>query len=313
MKYIGKKIGGLIVMLFLVSFITFIAFSVIPGDSAITSLGVEATEEAIEAMRESLGYNDPVIVRYFRWLNGVVHGKFGISTQYKVEVGKLLGEKFPVTISLAILTILMIAAIGIPLGVWLAKAKNQKLQNFIAFITQMVMSIPSFFLGMVLTLIFGILLKCFTPGAYVSYKDDFAAFLGYLILPAVAIALPKISMVAKFTLSSVKREMELDYVRTAYSKGAVRNYVFRNHILKNALMPVITFMGMVIAEVLAGSIVVEQVFNLPGVGRMLVAAIGYRDLYVVQAIILYIVTVVIVINCLVDIIYQLIDPRVHLK
>lgn len=312
MKYVVKKVGVLILMLFLVSFITFIAFSVIPGDSVTTALGTEATEEAIEAMRESLGYNDPLLIRYGGWIQGVIQGDFGSSAQYHVAVGSLLRDKLPVTIWLAIVSFLMICIAGIPLGVWLAKAQNVKLQNVIAFITQIFMSIPPFFLGMILTLVFGILFHWFTPGGYISYKENFGAFLSYLIFPALAIALPKISMVAKFTASSIRREMSLDYVRTAYSKGNSRNQVFQRHILKNSMMPVITFMGMIVADVLAGSIIVEQVFNLPGLGRLLVTSIGNRDLFVVQAIILYIITVVILVNFLVDVMYQMIDPRVRL-
>lgn len=311
MKYVAKKMGVLIVMLFLVSFITFIAFSVIPGDSAITTLGTDATEEAIEAMRESLGMNDPLPIRYIKWLKNAITGDFGSSTQFKMDVSVLLKDKLPVTVWLAVIAVLMIAIAGIPLGMWLAKAQNRKLQNIIVFITQMLMSIPPFFLGMILTLIFGIVLKWFTPGGYVSYKESFGQFLHYLIFPAMAIAIPKISMVAKFTCSSIRREMELDYVRTAYSKGNTRNRVFRKHILKNSMMPVVTFMGMIVADVLAGSIIVEQVFNLPGIGRLLVTSIGNRDLFVVQAILLYIVTVVILVNFLVDLIYQVIDPRVR--
>lgn len=298
-------------MLLLVSFITFIAFSVIPGDSVTTALGTEATEETVEAWRQSLGYNDPVLIRYGKWIKGVVVGEFGVSTQYHVQVSKLLKEKLPVTIWLAALSTTLITVVGIPLGIWMAKLKSVRLQQMAVFISQMFMSIPSFFLGMILSLCFGILLEWYTPGAYVSQKEDFTLFLKYLILPAIAVAVPKISMVAKFTANSIRREMSLDYVRTAYSKGSTRTQVFLKHIVKNAMMPVITFLGMVIADVLAGSMIVEQVFNLPGVGRLLVTSIGSRDLFVVQAIVLYIITVVIVVNFIVDLLYLVVDPRVR--
>lgn len=312
MKYVAKKMGVLIIMLFLVSFITFIAFSVIPGDSAITSLGMDATEEEIEAIRESLGYNDPILVRYGHWAAGAIRGDFGMSTKYKVKVSTLIAAKLPVTITLAVIASLMILIIGVPLGIMIAKAKSKFAQSAIAFVTQIFMSIPPFFLGMLLTLVFGVILKWFTPGGYVSYKEDVRGYIYYLIFPALAMAIPKISMVAKFTASSIRREMDLDYVRTAYSKGNTRNQVFNHHIVRNSMMPVITFLGMVIADVLAGSIIVEQVFNLPGLGRLLVSSIGTRDLFVVQAIVLYVVTVVIVVNFVVDILYQMIDPRVRI-
>ena len=312
MKYILKRLGVLIAMLFLVSFITFIAFLVIPGDSAVMQLGTEATKEAVEALRESKGLNDPLPIRYGRWLGDVLHGDFGESTTYHMSVQELLHGKFQVTICLAILAILLIGVIGILLGLAIAKAKNETWQQILAFFTQAFMSIPPFFLGMLLTLLFGLILKWFVPGKFVPFAKDPVGFFGYLIFPALAIAIPKISMVAQFTSSSIRRETGLDYVRTAFGKGTTRNYVFHKHILKNAMMPVVTFMGMIIADVLAGSIIVEQVFNLPGIGRLLVTSIGNRDLYVVQAIILYIVSVVVLVNFVVDLLYQLIDPRVRL-
>ena len=311
MKYIVKKIGVLIITLFLVSFITFFAFSVIPGDSVIASLGTEATPEAIEALREELGLNDPLPMRYLHWLKDSIRGDFNISTQFNEPVARLLLEKLPVTLTLAILSFLMVVLVGIPLGIYTARKEGSKIDRSILFINQIFMSIPPFFLGIILTLIFGIILKWFTPGGYVDYREDTRGFLEYLILPAIAIAIPKIAMVVKFLRSSILRETRLDYVRTAFSKGSKENYVTYVHILKNAMLPVVTFLALVLVDVLAGSIIVEQVFNIPGLGRLLVTAISNRDLYVVQAIVLYIITTVVVINFVVDIIYQRLDPRVR--
>ena len=311
MKYIIKKIGVLIITLFLVSFITFFAFSVIPGDSAIASLGTEATPEAIEALREELGLNNPLPSRYLHWLKDSIRGDFNISTQFNEPVAQLLLEKLPVTLTLAILSFLMVVLVGIPLGIYTARKEGTIIDRVILFCNQVFMSIPPFFLGIILTLIFGIMLKWFTPGGYVDYREDTRGFLEYLILPAIAIAIPKIAMVVKFLRSSILRETRLDYVRTAYSKGSKENYVTYVHILKNAMLPVVTFLALVLVDVLAGSIIVEQVFNIPGLGRLLVTAISNRDLYVVQAIVLYIITTVVVINFIVDIIYQRLDPRVH--
>lgn len=313
MKYIIKKMITLIITLLVVTFLTFIAFEIIPGDSAVIGLGVDATEEQVEAYREQLGLNDPVLVRYGRYLAGIVQGDFGTSVQYQVPVDSLLHDRLPVTISLGVVSILLIVVISLPFGIFTTRKENSKWEGVAQFITQLGMAIPPFFLGMMITLVFGLILRWFTPGAYVSYSEDLGGFLYYMLFPAVAIAIPKIAMLVKFLRSSMKRQLELDYVRTAKSKGSSTNRMLYGHVLKNALIPVITFLAMIIAEVFAGSIIIEQVFNLPGLGRLLVVAISSRDFAVVQAIVLYIATIVLVMNFLVDVMYQYIDPRVRVQ
>lgn len=313
MKYFLKKIGTLIITLLIVSFLTFVVFQIIPGDSAIATLGTDATPEAIEALREEMGYNDPIPVRYINWMKGVIKGDFGTSTKYNESVTTLIKDRLPVTFWLAILSLIIILVISIPLGILSARKQGKILDEVVSFITQISMSIPPFFLGIVITLIFGILLQWFVPGKYISYKENFTGFLQFLIYPAITIAIPKIGMVVKFLKSSVIRQLNLDYVRTAYSKGNEERTVLYKHVLKNALIPVVTFFAMIIADVLAGSIIVEQVFNLPGLGRFLVVAISNRDFSVVQAIVMYIAFIVIFINFLVDIVYQRIDPRVRIR
>lgn len=310
MKYIAKKIYTLVITLFLVSFLTFIAFQVIPGDSAITSLGTNATEEAILALREELGLNENIVVRFFTWAGNTLQGDFGKSFQYELPVKTLVGDRLPVTLWLSLLSILMILMVSIPLGILTARREGGFLDRMITLITNTSMAIPPFFLGMLITLVFGFVFKWFTPGKYISPSEHFGQFLYYLIFPALAIAIPKIAMIVKFLRSSVLRQLKQDYVRTARSKGHKENTILYGHVLKNALIPVITFMAMVIADIMAGSIIVEQVFGLPGLGRLLVTSISNRDYPVVQIIILYIAAIVVTINFIVDIIYQYIDPRV---
>ena len=172
------------------------------------------------------------------------------------------------------------------------------------------MAIPSFFLGILIIIVFGLILKWFTPGKYVDYRTNFAQFILYLIPAAFAVAIPKIAMMVKFLKNSILHEMNSDYVRTAFSKGASKNRVLFGHVLRNGLMPAITLLGMVLAEIMAGSIVVEQVFNLPGISSVLVSAVSKRDYPVVQVIVVYIAFIVIICNCLVDVLYHIIDPRV---
>jgi peptide/nickel transport system permease protein/oligopeptide transport system permease protein len=313
MKYTVKKCITLILSLFLASVLTFTAFQIIPGDSALNALGMDATEEQLKAYREHFGLNDSLPTRYINWLKGALKGDFGYSSQYQmqIKVSTLIMDRLTITLWLAGLSFLLIVVVSIPLGILSARKKDSILDSFITLVTQVFMSVPSFFLAMILTLIFGILLKWFTPGNYTPLDENFGNFLRFMIFPAIAVAIPKIAMMVKFLKSALLKEMQLDYVRTAKSKGMTNIRILFQHVLKNALIPVITFLAMVLADILAGTILVEQVFNLPGLGRLLVASIANRDYAVVQAIILYIVSVVIIINFLVDLIYQWIDPRLR--
>lgn len=313
MRYYVKKIVSLIMVLFLIMLLTFIAFQVIPGDGAVSRLGIDAEEEAIEALRESLGLNKSLPERFFTFLGGAVRGDFGTSYQYSKPVSELLAARLPATIGLAVISILLIVTVSIPLGLLCTRREGGVADRIVTIVTQTLMAVPAFFLGIVITLVFGLILKWFAPGGYVAPGENFGEFVRYMIFPAIAIAIPKIAMTVKFLKTSVLRELKLDYVRTARSKGNSEHAILWRHVLKNALIPVITFMGMVIADVLAGSIVVEQVFNLPGVGRLLITAIANRDYPVVEAIVVYIASVVLIVNFIVDLLYQKVDPRVRIK
>lgn len=319
MKYFGKKIITLIMTLFIVSVAAFVAFQIIPGDVVTSILGTEATEEREAQLREELGLDQPPVTRYCNWMADVLRGDLGVSYRYSksmnemMPVAELIGDKLPVTLWLAAISLLLIIVISIPLGVLWANSKNRYLDAALNVVTQVSMAIPSFFLGIVVTYLFGIVFKVFTPGGYVSYREDMAGFLGYLFFPALSIAIPKIAMTARFLRNSMLTQMGSDYVRTAYSKGCTDRRVMYGHVLRNALMPVVTFLGMIIAEIVAGSIVVEQVFGLPGVGRLLISSISTRDFPVVEILILYITFVVIFVYFIVDILYRVIDPRISNK
>lgn len=326
MKYFIKKLITLIMTLFLVSVAAFLAFQIIPGDVVTSILGTEATPEREEQLREELGLDKPPVVRYFSWAGGVLRGDLGRSYRYSknmnemMPVSELIGDKLPVTLWLAAVSLVLIILVSIPLGVlWARSASSGNsgaghfLDAALGVLTQATMAVPSFFLGILVTYLFGILLKLFAPGGYISYQEDFTGFLGYLLFPALSIALPKIAMTARFLRNSMLTELQSDYVRTAYSKGCTRRRVLYGHVLRNAMMPVVTFLGMIIAEIVAGSIVIEQVFGLPGIGRLLISSINTRDFPVVEILILYITFVVIFVYFLVDILYRVIDPRISEK
>ena len=310
MKRIFNKFLIMLVTLLAVSFLVFLALSIIPGDAATNMLGTQATPEKIEALREEIGLNDPFFVQYFRWLSGCIKGDFGTSYSYHMSVSSLIMDKLPITITLTIFSFMIIFVVSIPLGVFIAKHTGGIIDRILTVINQIVMSIPPFFSGILITLVFGLILGLFTPGGFVSYKTDVAGFIGYLIFPSIAIAIPKISMTVKLLKESILEEYKKEYVRTAYSRGNSTTQVLYKHVLKNAIIPVITFLGMTLADIVAGSIVVEQVFGIPGLGRILLTSISNRDYPVVQAIIIILAVIILVINFIVDIIYHKVDPRI---
>ena len=226
MKYFIKKIITLIITLLFISLLTFTAFSVIPGDAAISKLGVDASPEAIARVRAEYELDQPVMTRYVHWLEKALHGDFGQSYKYDtMTVTQLLKSRLPVTVLLAVMSFVIIVVIALPLGMLSARFAGKWLDVLINQLTQITMAIPSFFLGIILTYVFGLVFKVFQPGGYVSMEEDMKGCIEYLILPAVAVALPKIAMVVKYLRNSVLAEMKKDYVRTAYSKGNSVNQV----------------------------------------------------------------------------------------
>lgn len=313
MKYAGKKVLTMLITLFAVTLFVFFAFHFISGDPATSILGTQGTPERIEALREEMGLNDPVLVQYGRWALGFLKGDMGTSYSYKIPVAEMVTDKIPVTLTLTVLAFFMMILVSVPLGIYTAKHAGGIIDRTIYIINQVIMAFPPFFAGILITLVFGRILKFFTPGGYVSYDKDFWGFVGYMFFPAFAIALPKAAMAVKLLRSSVISESKLDYVRTAYSRGNATKAVLYKHVLKNALIPVITFLGMTLADMIAGSIIIEQVFSIPGLGRILLTSIFNRDYPVVMAVIVCIAMLVLVINTVVDIIYGLVDPRISVE
>ncbi|MCH5281263.1 MAG: ABC transporter permease [Lachnospiraceae bacterium] len=311
MKQLGKRGITMIVTLVVVSFLVFLAFDVIPGDAATSKLGTQATPERVEALREEMGLNRPFLVRYGTWLAGFVKGDMGTSYSYSRPVKGMVADKVPITVTLMVLAFILVVAISIPLGIYAARYQGRFLDRLIGVIDQIIMAVPPFFSGIIITVLFGVLLKWFTPGGFVSYTKNWGAFLGYMIFPAIAIALPKIAMAVKLLRTSILEEIGKDYVRTAYSRGNKTKQVLYRHVLKNALIPVITFLGMALSDMVAGSIIIEQVFNIPGLGRILLTSISNRDYPVVEAIIMLIAALVIIVNFVVDALYRVIDPRMR--
>ena len=311
MRYAAKKLSALIITLFIVSLLAFLAFQIISGDPTTQLLGTQAPEEARAELRAQLGLDRPVPVRYWEWLTGFLTGDLGTSYSYSLPVGEMLGEKLVVTGVLTLLSFAFTAALSIPLGILAGSARSPVADKLIAALDQIVMSIPPFFLGILACYLFGIVLRLFVPGDFVSYTQDWGAFLRYLILPALSIALPRVAMTVKLLRGSVLEQLGEDYVRTARSRGLSRGEILRRHVLKNALLPAITFLAVSAAEIMTSCIIVEQVFTIPGVGRLLLASISSRDYPVVQAIVVILAAWIVLVNFAADLLSQAADPRIR--
>ena len=309
LKTFVRRLLLLVVTLLLVTILAFVAFSIIPGDPTDTILGLNATEEQVTALRAQLGLDLPLPVRYWNWLTGFVRGDLGESYNFGMPVTALLSGRITPTLTLTALAAVLIILISIPLGLFAARYEGGRIDRLLTVLNQIVMSIPNFVVGISLMFLFGLVLRWFQPGGYVSPEQGLGAHLWFMLFPALAVALPKSAMMIKMLRGSILSEMSADYIRTAYSKGNSRASALWRHVLRNAMIPVVTFFATTIAELVAGSIVVEQVFTIPGLGQMLISSISNRDYPVVQTIIVLVAALVVLCNFLADALYRVMDPR----
>ena len=312
MKYAAKRIAMLLLTMVIVSLLAFVAFDLISGDPATAMLGTEATPEKVAALREQLGLNRLLMVRYGEWLLGFFTGDLGVSYSYRQPVWDLIAPKVLVTLCLSGLTFVLIVAVSIPLGLRSARSSGGILGGVRTLVNQLCMAVPPFFTGILLSWLFSALLRWFVHGQFPGLDKDLGGSLKYLFFAALALAIPRIAMTVRMLRSTVQGEMRKDYVRTAISRGNDRGGVLYRHVLKNALVPVVTFLAQTMAEIVASSIVVEQVFAIPGLGRMLVSSIANRDYPTVQAIVVILVFWVVLAGTVADLLNQRIDPRLRL-
>lgn len=310
-KYIFKRLGLLVLTLLLVSAAAFAAFSVIPGDPASAMLGTEATDEQLSALRAQLGLDAPVYRRYARFLRGLFTGDLGVSYNYSMPVAQLLAPRVGVTLALTALALVLMLLLALPLGLLCARLRGTWLDRALTVLNQVLMSVPGFLLGIALTYLFGLCLRVFVPNDFPRAGAGVWEYARYLLFPALAVALPKSAMAVKLLRTGVLGELEADYVRTARSRGCTEGRVLRRHVLRNAMIPVVSFLASAVGDMIAGSIVVEQVFGVPGLGQLLVSSIGNRDYPVVQAIVVLLAAAVVVSNFSADLLYRALDPRLR--
>ncbi|MFE3572841.1 ABC transporter permease [Lysinibacillus sp. NPDC059133] len=313
MMYILRRFILLITTILLVSMITFGVFQILPGDPVRTMLGTEADPTQIENLRSELGLNRPLYEQYTDWMKGLLTGELGNSIRFSMPVKDLLFDRLPVTMSLAGLTLLIVLFISLPLGMFAARRQNKFSDVSLSTVTQVGMAIPSFWLGMILILYIGMQFSFFKISGYIPWTQSVAGALSTLVLPALTIAIPQIAVNFRYVRTAILEQVQLDYVRTVRSKGMSEQNVMYKHVLKNSMIPILTVFGLIMAEVVAGTIIVEQVFSLPGVGQLLITAISNRDFPLVQGIVMYITVAVVMINFMVDILYSALDPRIRLR
>ena len=307
-----RRLTALMVTLLVASLLIFLLLEILPGDPAAVILGVGAQEDTLRALRAELGLDLPAPVRYLNWLGEVLQGDLGRSYTYDTPVQELLLNRVELSLPMALLAILLSTGIAIPLGVFAASRHRKVADTGIMGFAQLGVAVPNFWFAILLILLFSVKLGWFSAGGFAGWDAGWFPAFKSLVLPAVALALPQAAILARVTRSSVLETVQEDYIRTARAKGLSRSQALWRHAVRNALIPVVTILGLQLSFLLAGTIIIENVFYLPGVGRLLFQAIAQRDLMVVKNLVLVLAATVVLINFLVDLLYAVLDPRLRL-
>ncbi|MDR2751199.1 MAG: ABC transporter permease [Clostridiales bacterium] len=310
--YAARRLATAAFTVLLVSLLIFIAFNLVPGDPVRLILGTEASEERVAALRALLGLDKSLPMQYLGWISGMLHGDFGTSIKYQRPVAELIGQRVPVTVTLAAFSLVLAFAFAIPLGILSARKKGSISDKAISFGSMLSISIPGFCLGIFVVWLFGLKLRLFMPGGYVSYRTNIPGYLNYMLFPAIVMALPNAAVALNYLRSSILEELKRNYVKTALSKGHTLKGALYKHVLKNAFVPLISLVGMMAASAFGGSIIIEQVFGIPGIGALLIGAITSRDFPMAQSMAACISVIVVGSNSAADIAIQIIDPRIKL-
>jgi peptide/nickel transport system permease protein len=311
--YLIKKTVSLAAVLMLVSLIVFAVLFVLPGDPAQIILGINASPETLAALRSRLGLDQPFVVQYGSWIGSLLRGTGGYSITYDIPVADLIASRLLVTGPLALMAMIIAVILALPLGIYAARHQNRPGDAAVMAGTQLGLAIPEFWLGILLMLLFAVHWRIFSAGGFPGWRADFWGSLKALFLPALALGVIRAAILTRMTRSAMLDVLGEDYVRTARAKGLKERTVVYVHALKNALIPVLTIFGLQMGQLLAGAIIIENVFSLPGLGRLVFQAIGQRDLPVVREVVLFMAAAVVLVNFLVDLSYALVDPRIRLR
>lgn len=309
--YLAQRLVSLILSLVVASAVIFTVVEVIPGDPATFMLGLQAEPDTVAALREELGLSGGKIDRYFAWVGGMLTGDFGVSYTYRTPVSDLVLARLAVSVPLTLYAVVLAVLIGIPLGMLAAAERGRAADTAVMGVTQLGIAVPNFWFAMLLVLFFAIWLGWFSAGGFPGWEAGFWAGIKALTLPAFALAVAEASILARVMRSATLETLGQDYIRTARAKGLSRRQAMIRHAFRNALIPVMTIVGLQIPFLIAGAIVIENVFFLPGLGRLVFQAITQRDLIVVESVVMLLVFGVILVTFLIDLAYAAIDPRLR--
>lgn len=312
-RYLAKKLVTLIALLFLVSITVYSVLFILPGDPAEIILGINATPETLANLRAELGLDKSFWAQYTHWMGNLLTGRGSRSINYDMPVYDLIISRLAVTGPLALMAMVFGVVISIPLGIYAARHQNRPGDVGVMFFTQLGLATPEFWLGILLILLLSVHWGVFSAGGFPGWDEEFWGSLKALLLPSFALGVIRASILTRLTRSSMLEVLREDYVRTARAKGLKERTVIYVHALRNALIPVLTILGLQLGQLLAGAIIIENVYYLPGLGRLVFQAIGQRDLPVVREIVLFMAAAVVIINFLVDLAYASLDPRIRLE
>jgi peptide/nickel transport system permease protein len=307
--FLARRFATFVATLLAASVLVFLVQGVLPGNAAEVMLGESASPEAVRALSNRLGLDRPAPERYARWMAGLARGDLGTSVAYDTPVSQLIRERAAVTVPLAVMAMLLTSVLALTLGVYAASRHNRLGDVGVMAASQIGIAIPNFWFAILLILVFAVKLQWFSAGGFPGWSDEPWQAFKALVLPAVALAAVQVAILARITRSAVLDVLREDFVRTARAKGLSGRQVLWRHVLRNAFVPVLTVMGLQFANLLTGTVVIENVFSLPGLGRLIFQAIANRDLLVVQNVVMLLAAAVIVINFVVDVLYAVIDPR----
>ena len=313
LRYALMRFASLAASLVAASLVIFAVIEIIPGDPAAFMLGLNASPDTVAALRQELGLDANVFARYAAWVGGMLTGDFGTSYTYRVPVAELVAARTMVSLPLALYALALSTAIAFPVGLIAASKRGTATDFGIMGATQLGIALPNFWFAMLLVVVFAIGLRWFSAGGFPGWEAGLLEGLKALTLPAVALALPQASILSRVMRSALIETLSQDYIRTARAKGLTRRQAVARHALRNALIPVLTIIGLQFSFLLAGAIIIENVFFLPGLGRLIFQGITQRDLVVVESVVMLLVFAVVSVNFLVDLAYALVDPRLRIR
>lgn len=313
LTYVTKRLGSLCLSLIVASLVIFACIEIVPGDSASFMLGINAQPDTIQALRVELGLDQSLAQRYQGWVGGLLGGDMGTSYTYRTPVSDIVKDRLQVSLPLALYALTLTVVVAFPVGILAAARRGSVTDITVMGATQLGVAIPNFWFAILMVILFAINLRWFSAGGFPGWDAGIFPAMKALTLPAIALALPQASILARVMRSSLLDTLSEDYMRTARAKGLTRRQVLWRHALRNAMIPVLTIIGLQFSFLLAGAIIIENVFFLPGLGRLVFQAITQRDLIVVESVVMLLVFAVILLNFFVDIAYAWVDPRLRVR